>query len=541
MLGLGRRVFASVTALILVLMWVPAAFVTGAQASGLDAGFEIDGNKVVDTQGNLDWNSPTVGTQPVENDDAKGDPTVYSASSKESDTSTWTLAGGAPPKDDITNVYAYAKSNTADVFFGFDRGATSGTDSYYLELNKLPNTDTVHYVPTRSNDDLRFRLDEQGNGVIALAEVKEWENGAWTDPSQTVDLSGFDYAVSADESFLEFSFNLTTLLSLQAQCPPLFGSLAFRNVTGATHENLKDFIKPIPLSAGSACGQLKILKHDGAGALLGGATFRITPDPRPIANPAAYLDVLDNSSYDTDPADGKITVDPVTPGEYTVTEHAAPSGYLVDTSSPSVHVPIAAANSPVPVFVDAQRSIPVPTGDLTLVKHVDQTSASYGDTLTYTFDAATTGDLDQTDVRVKDVVPDGTTYVGGSAACTDTGPCTAAYDEDTRTVSWQLGDVAHGSPARKLVFKVTIDKPTFDSTVGLPAATITNSGVIVSGETAETPSNKVTTTIIQVLGIKVVRKLPFTGAGIPPVTAAAVAALLIVAGSTLASARRRED
>jgi uncharacterized repeat protein (TIGR01451 family) len=341
-------------------MWVPAALVSPAQASGVDAGFEIDGNKAVDTSPNLDWDSPAVGTQPIENDDAGGDPTVYSSSSKESnDPSTWTISGGAPPKDDMTNIYGYAKPGTADVFFAFDRGATSGTDSYYLELNKLQPTNTTTYAPNRSEGDLRFRLDDKGNGVIALSSESVWTSGAWVVTTLASNPAGFDYAVSASESFLEFSFDLTTLLDLHPACPPLFGSLGFRNVTGETGENLKDFIKPLRLSAGSTCGLLKIVKHDGAGALLGGATFRITPDPRPIPNPSAYLDVVDNGTYDTDPVDGQITVDPATPGDYTVTEHAAPSGYFVDSSSPSVHVPGSAANSPAPVFVDSKGSITV--------------------------------------------------------------------------------------------------------------------------------------------------------------------------------------
>lgn len=754
----SRRFFASVTALFLMVMWVPAAILNPAHAS--NPVFEIDGNKTVDTAGNLDWTSPDVGTQPVENDDAGGDPTVYSSSSKESnDPSTWTLSGGAPPKDDMTNIYAYAQPGTANVFFGFDRGATSGTDSYYLELNKLQPTNTTTYAPNRSDGDRRFRLDDKGNGVIALSAESVWTSGAWVTTTLSSNPAGFDYAVSADESFLEFSFDLTTLLGLQPACPPLFGSLGFRNVTGATGENLKDFIKPVKLSAGSTCGLLKIVKHDGNGALLGGATFRITPDPRPVANPAAYLDVLDNGPYDNDPADGQVTVDPATPGDYTVTEQVAPAGYLLDSSSPTVHVPGSAANSPVPVFVDTFGSITVhkmnegsqalggstfqlldhatgavvdtvadtdgdgtlvftnvatgtydlhesvappaydaaadvtgvvvdqdhqdvsvdvhdsltpfpvlalaktadpasgsivqrgdsidytisvtnsgtgaahqvsvvdtlpanvtldessvsptetdnsngrltwlvdvppaqngvdgvttitytvtvdatapegatltnavlidgacpgapvgsdpcttdhhvPTGDLTLVKHVDKTAAGRGDTLTYTFDAATTGALDQTDVVVTDVVPTGTTYVGGSAGCSDAGPCTTGYDATTRTVSWALGDITHGAPARHLAFQVTIDRPSFDPTVGLPTATITNSGAIVSGETAQTPSNQVKTTVIQVLGIKVVRQLPFTGAGVPPVTAIAVASVLIVAGTTLMAARRREQ
>jgi uncharacterized repeat protein (TIGR01451 family)/fimbrial isopeptide formation D2 family protein len=87
----------------------------------------------------------------------------------------------------------------------------------------------------------------------------------------------------------------------------------------------------------------------------------------------------------------------------------------------------------------------VPTGALTLVKHVDKATASYGDTLTYTFDAGTTGALDQTAVVVTDVLPKGTAYVAGSAKCTDAGTCAASFDNPSKTVTWQLGDMAAGA------------------------------------------------------------------------------------------------
>jgi uncharacterized repeat protein (TIGR01451 family) len=182
----------------------------------------------------------------------------------------------------------------------------------------------------------------------------------------------------------------------------------------------------------------------------------------------------------------------------------------------------------------------VPTGALTLVKHVDKTSASYGGTLTYTFDAASTGALDQTNVVVTDVLPAKTTYVNGSARCTDGGTCTATFDKATRTVTWTLGDIAAGAPARHLSFQVTIDTPNFDSQTGLPAETIVNAGRIASTETGSTPSNQVKTTVVAVLGVKVVRKprLPFTGL---PVTAALAAALTLMgAGVALTTVRRRK-
>lgn len=710
MLGLSRRLVAGLAVLFLALMWLPAAIVTSAEASGVDAGFEIDGNKIVDTA-NLDWNSPAVGSQPVQNDDAGGDATVYSASSKESDDpSTWTLSGGAPSKDDMTNVYAYAKPGTADVFFGFDRGATTGTDSYYLELNKLQPTNSTTYAPVRSDGDLRFRLDDHGSGVIALSSESVWTNGAWVVTSLGSNPAGFDYAVSASESFLEFSFDLTTLLNLQPACPPLFGSLGFRNVTGNTGENLKDFIKPVKLSAGSTCvPEVRVTKasdpesgsaasptavnpgdditytltvhNDGLANAIGVPVSDVVPDGTEYVDGSAdatggtfdsgtntvswAVDVPFQDSVDVsfqvhvlgddangalidntatfanthtsvddclDPADGTChtntthhevefsvlslakSADPASgsivqrgdPIDYTITvsnsglaaahdvsvADTLPDGVTLDESSVSpaeesnsngqltwlVDVPAAqdgadgvttitytvTVNADAPegatltnaVLIDGEcpgapeGSDPcttdhhVPTGALTLVKHVDKTSAEYGDTLTYTFDAAATGDLDQTDVVVTDVVPDGTAYVAGSAACTDAGTCTTGYDDATRTVSWELGDVAHGSTARKLVFEVTIEKPPFDTTAGLPAGTITNSGLIVSGETASTPSNKVTTSLIQVLGIHVVRKpptLPFTGTKVPPAVMIAVASVLIVAGATLMNARRRED
>jgi uncharacterized repeat protein (TIGR01451 family) len=187
----------------------------------------------------------------------------------------------------------------------------------------------------------------------------------------------------------------------------------------------------------------------------------------------------------------------------------------------------------------------VPTGDLTLVKHVNHATAEYGGTLTYTFDAATTGDLDQSDVTVTDVVPAEVTYVDGSAGCTDAGKCHTSYDAATQTVTWSLGDMAHGT-IRHLVFKARIDTPPADANGGLPEETIVNSGDVKSTETAATPSNKVTTVVATVLGEKKHRPtppkvLPFTGASVPPGTAAMLGLLLISAGIVLTAAFRRVD
>jgi uncharacterized repeat protein (TIGR01451 family) len=183
----------------------------------------------------------------------------------------------------------------------------------------------------------------------------------------------------------------------------------------------------------------------------------------------------------------------------------------------------------------------VPTGALTLVKAVDKTTANYGDTLTYRFTAATTGTINQTAVSVTDVLPNGTSYVAGSASCSDAAPCTTSYNAATKTVTWQLGDMAAGA-SRHLIFKVKINEPNFDVQTGLPPLTIDNVGAIVSGESVSTPSNHVITKVVAVLGVKIVRKprkLPFTG--MPTQEATAIAMLMIGAGVVLTRVRRRRE
>ena len=188
-------------------------------------------------------------------------------------------------------------------------------------------------------------------------------------------------------------------------------------------------------------------------------------------------------------------------------------------------------------------SNPLPFGDLTLVKAVSPTgSAQYGDTLTYSLTATATGSLDQHSVVITDVVPTGTTYVAGSAACTGT-PCTASFDAASNTVSWAVGDLAAGA-SRAVSFQVTIDRPTPAADGGIPSTVIHNFGVVASVETPETPSNQVDTPVTAVLGVKVTRKppvkvLPFTGIPLTEGVAWAIGMVLLGAAVTAAARRPR--
>jgi uncharacterized repeat protein (TIGR01451 family) len=167
------------------------------------------------------------------------------------------------------------------------------------------------------------------------------------------------------------------------------------------------------------------------------------------------------------------------------------------------------------------------TRGLDLVKAVSDDAAVAGDVLTYSFSLSTSGNSPQSDVTVTDEVPDGVTYVDGSATCD--APCVAAYDEGTNTVTWSLGDLEAG---------VTVDGLTYDATVDPVEAdtTIRNTGVAASNEVSETPSNEVITKVTLVLGEKTVKPpkapevLPFTGTTVPMLPLLAMAAVLSAAG-----------
>jgi uncharacterized repeat protein (TIGR01451 family) len=207
------------------------------------------------------------------------------------------------------------------------------------------------------------------------------------------------------------------------------------------------------------------------------------------------------------------------------------------------------ANNAVAGSLSAGTTHTVATGDLTLVKAVDKDTAEYGDTLHYTFTAAATGNADQTNVKVTDVVPDGTSYVDGSAGCTDAGTCTTSYDDATRTLTWQIGDLAAGA-SRALEFDVTIDTPDYDPEVGLPVLTIRNTGQISSDLVDPATSNQVRTDVIAVLGITVEKpqkpavkpeheQLPFTGAIVGPGAIRFGGGLVLVGLLLTVTARRR--
>ena len=106
-------------------------------SGGVDGGFEIDGN--FDAAADIDWAS--VLTVPTARDD-NPENTVFSAASKENNSpESWSASGTPPDKADFSNIYTYdhVVSGHAWFYFAWERPSPSGSDGYYLELNKSAN------------------------------------------------------------------------------------------------------------------------------------------------------------------------------------------------------------------------------------------------------------------------------------------------------------------------------------------------------------------------------------------------------------------
>ncbi len=125
-------------------------------------------------------------------------------------------------------------------------------------------------------------------------------------------------------------------------------------------------------------------------------------------------------------------------------------------------------------------AVGMPVHALSLQKAVDLSSASPGDTLTYSLTYRNSGNLTETNAVVSDTLPPRTRYVSSTGG---------TYDAATNTVSFSLGTLAPGDTGTLSVV-VTLDAV-------FPSGTtvIANTGVIRSTDVPPTSSNTVQTTV----------------------------------------------
>ncbi len=409
--GMPRTV-AMMLAGLLALYFVPMA-ATPAVAAEV-GGFEIEGDLIDSPAGGaIDWfnlgpGSPGFSTGVDNVDDTGQDTTTFKGASKEFNLQAeaggwpnWQFgSGNATGKSDFGRWATYDFVDDNDhvwFFFGFDRGFGTGTAKYAFELNQLTQDPTTDPNPDRSQGDIRLVIYDQGNGVVTLTEDAQnpdvglyvWddpdfaglgaagpdadEDGVWVKSAdQTGVFSGAsnigDTSVAVPtwwtggnvvngtltkDTFLEFGMDLTSFGAVLG-CPSAgFSAVNARSITGTGGPGtLVDYLAAIPVTIPSTCANLVINKEDQNGDPLGGATFRIEPNPLPVGTPNRpsddFLTIFDDSDGNTslegttnyddpDATAGRITLAAVVPGvEYTITEVAAPAGYIGDPDDQTI-------------------------------------------------------------------------------------------------------------------------------------------------------------------------------------------------------------
>ena len=130
------------------------------------------------------------------------------------------------------------------------------------------------------------------------------------------------------------------------------------------------------------------------------------------------------------------------------------------------------------------------TGELTIEKAVDKTTAAYGDLLTYTLTVGATGNLTQTHVSVVDPIPTNTTYVECLTNCAG-----ITYSTVDNSLHWAI-DSLTGGDSQVATFHVRIVDATPAADGSYAGTTIVNSANVSSDQQPEpVPSNEVTTEV----------------------------------------------
>lgn len=132
--------------------------------------------------------------------------------------------------------------------------------------------------------------------------------------------------------------------------------------------------------------ELRWLKHNGSGTLLGGATFQIC-----LAG-GDCMTVVDDGTLDVDKTPGEFELTKLSLGTWTIVELSAPAGYVRDSSTEEVVLtkvdPSNTDGTPdIPVFVNTRPEQYVPTGTLRWLK-VDEEGDLLGGA---TFEVCQTG------------------------------------------------------------------------------------------------------------------------------------------------------
>jgi Prealbumin-like fold domain len=303
-----------------------------------------DGNLVVNTAGNHDWdNAPNLSVG-VDIATGTGD-NSFGQGTKEDDTSVTVGTGSIPnSKADLARFAIAGESINGDTFMylAWSRENQSGTVNFDFELNKLAQPDLTTAGPktlNRSVNDELINYAFQGGSNTPTLTKYHWNGSNWVNDgaisgsceegatnSQTVlDTLGGNPAVSRPaQQFGEAAINMTCAGIVPKNSCTSFGSgyVKSRSSTSFTSE-IKDFIAPIPLNFNN-CGKLTIIKHT---------------DPAGLDQDFSYTTTggLSPATFTLNDGSGKVNTqvygpnNDLQPGTYSVTEGADPTGFAFES------------------------------------------------------------------------------------------------------------------------------------------------------------------------------------------------------------------
>ena len=235
-------------------------------------------------------------------------------------------------------------------------------------------------------------------------------------------------------------------------------------------------------------GKIKVTKALAAGTVAApGQTFPITV----ACEKAGYTKTF---GFDLE-AGGSHEIKELPVGAVCTVSEAVPSGWNTPTFDPAAHVTVVKGEAVAVTVVNSRTVVtpnPTPWATLTLDKTSPQTTAVLGSMVTYNLTVEAHGNVSQTNVKVSDPVPTGTTYVPGSATCADDWTICPVTEPTTAdpTVSWALGTMNPGDTVT-VTFQVTV------SSTLQPGTEITNVGYVTSDQKSATDELVLETVAVQ--------------------------------------------
>jgi Prealbumin-like fold domain len=344
-----RRPLGLVTAFVALAAVLVFAF--GASANLPTSPFEGgDGNFVVNTAGNTDWQSLNNNGDVTTGVDLLSGQTdnSFGNGTKESDVNVTVGTGSIPnSKADLGNFYV-ANETLANghvlIYLGWTRVNTSGTTNFDFEINKLAQPDLTTSGPKtlmRSAGDIIVNYDFLGGAQKPTLAFRTWQaNGTWSGPTPLGGTSGEaevnrvsltnplaqlpSPATAPAFTFGEAAIDLTAAGIVGAgDCAPFSSAYVKSRASDAFTSAIKDFIAPVHVSLDN-CGSITVIKHTNPRGLDKAFGYTATGG----LDPATFSLNDDGNEGGGDSSGNTQVYSDLLPGTYTITEDSPdPTGF----------------------------------------------------------------------------------------------------------------------------------------------------------------------------------------------------------------------